>query len=288
MDYVLVSQGLHGKARLRSSVAHRAGSTPGDPPAMPPNMFGFLQTLACVTPIPETDATKAVPAPAQPQPTRRNVSCAASCSCSGQLPRIGGRARQDKSALPVAGGSQHHRCSAPESSGLATGSPAPRTWSWGEWNGAHGAGDSSASSCSVAGETEPTVDDEPYAYYSDELDWPDDGGTTEEVTRLPGELWVAKDVYPCGMVSLLDEENLHAARDYQCPCGKECLKRVSFIELYEHRKECVRCFHATPCLPHPHSAPQQPHHAMYLHRHSGRGKAKQRGWRRRQRQDTPL
>ena len=47
-------------------------------------------------------------------------------------------------------------------------------------------------------------------------------------------------MYPAGIASLLDEENLAAAREYECPCGNKCLSRVSFIEVYEFRKECAR------------------------------------------------
>ena len=71
-----------------------------------------------------------------------------------------------------------------------------------------------------------------------------DSRDPSEPVQRRGELWAAKSVYPAGIASLLDEENLAAAREYECPCGNKCLSRVSFIDVYEFRKECVRYIHS--------------------------------------------
>ena len=101
-------------------------------------------------------------------------------------------------------------------------------------------------------EHDPTEHDTfDYDEWHDDDDYGEYGGYDSDAAPAPsaadgatkrrGELWCASEVYPCGIQSLLDEENLHAARGYCCPCGEDCLARVSLIEVYEHRKAAVRC-----------------------------------------------
>lgn len=171
--------------------------------------------------------------------------------------RVVGAGRRDKSVLP--GASSSGGGVGASSTPAPSHAPAPSTWS----SSCSCSGGASSSSCcgrSIAtssgggGERCSAVDDEGEAYddYLFEADF-EDGfdeddvapSTSSSTSHRRGELWRASDVYPAGISSLLDEDNLHAARGYDCPCGEQCLARVTFIELYEHRKEAVRCVERT-------------------------------------------
>ena len=136
--------------------------------------------------------------------------------------------------------------------------PAHSTYAWGDW--AHQP-DAACAACAAAGSACFECGNEPGSseashFHADEA-WCEetdgdsafdgehsDSRDPSEPVQRRGELWAAKSVYPAGIASLLDEENLAAAREYECPCGNKCLSRVSFIDVYEFRKECVRYIHS--------------------------------------------
>ena len=171
--------------------------------------------------------------------------------------RVVGAGRRDKSVLP--GASSSGGGVGASSTPSPSHAPTPSTWS-SSCSCSGGAPSSSCCGRSIAtssgggGESCSAVDDEGEAYddYFFEADF-EDGfdeddvapSTSSSTSHRRGELWRTSDVYPAGISSLLDEDNLHAARRYNCPCGEQCLARVTFIELYEHRKEAVRCVERT-------------------------------------------
>lgn len=82
---------------------------------------------------------------------------------------------------------------------------------------------------------EPWLDDDADEYEEEDRSRPP--RTTAGVTgKRAGELWYTPEVYPSGSNALLCEENITAALQYVCPCGKKCLSRVGFIPVYEQRK----------------------------------------------------
>ena len=192
-----------------------------------------------------------------PSPRRSTGFGGAACS-NRRLPPIAlaAPARVNKAILPGMDAADFSSAAAGFASARRPPTP-PRahiTHAWGHW--AHQP-DAACAACAAAGSACFECGNEPGSseashFYADEA-WSEetDGDSafdgehsdsrdpTEPVQRR-GELWAAKSVYPAGIASLLDEENLAAAREYECPCGNKCLSRVSFIDVYEFRKECVR------------------------------------------------
>ena len=243
---------------------------------MPPGLGHFLLSLASATRPPslETQSSGSEfrrPIPPRPQeppatarlaPSHASVPAARPQSTSAG----GGAARLDKSVLPgTVAPHPHFTNNSNGAAPHATPGSRPRAFAWGEWAGSGSA--SAASSAGAAGCAQNSgccgsESDSGWAHntsswdhdwddwHSDPEDWADDDeADNTQPTCRPGELWAAAAVYPAGICSMLDEENLHAAREYSCTCGKACLSRVSFIDLYEVRKESVRYVHVRVSAP---------------------------------------